>query len=264
MRYLLGDVRWALPALYLSLLGIEAAVLVPTYLVVRPASGSVFNAAVGTFAILCMIGMLVYSLARRSRRLRRIMRLSLWLHLHIFLGLQGILLAYVHCLPLFWRPGPPTLLNPGMLNLYAMTIVFLSGLFGRYLFAQVPTTVGGQHLTIEALDAELAELNQPVPAEVSALWADPPGASGFSGVVTAGRHRRRALRQLAALELSPDVYALAERRLGLMHKKAALTSARRLFSTWIFLHRPIAGAMYLITAVHVVLSLLFTPSLGLI
>ena len=192
------------------------------------------------------------------------MRLSLWLHLHIFLGLQGILLSYLHCLPLFWRHGPPILLNPGMLNLYALTVVFLSGLFGRYLYAQVPKTLGGQHLSARELDAELAALPQALPAEVIALWKDAPSAPGFLGMITAARSRRRALRTLRRMKLEPDVQELAARRIVLEHQKAVVTSARRIFSAWIILHRPVAAAMYLITAVHVVLGILFTPSLELL
>lgn len=251
----------ALPAIYLSLLFVEALVLVPAYLVLQPASGSLTNAIVGTVGVLCMIAMLVYSVARRSRTLRSMMRLSLWLHLHIFLGLQGILLVYLHCLPLLWRHGPPMLLNPGMLNLYALTVVFASGLFGRYLYAQVPKTLGGQHLAAKDLDAELETLREPVPEEVRALWQGAPSGRGFLSVIAAGRARRRALKALRRMVLDPQLAALAERRITLERQKAVLGSAQGVFWLWIVLHRPVALAMYLITFVHVVLGILYTPSL---
>ncbi|MEO0600061.1 MAG: hypothetical protein AAF211_01420 [Myxococcota bacterium] len=174
-------------AAYLGFLVLQAAVLVPTYLVVRPAAGSIVNGLVATIGLLCMIAMHVYSIARRNARLRRWMRLSWWLHLHIYLGLQGILLTYLHAMPLFWRHGPPILVNPAMLNLYALTVVFASGLFGRYLYARIPKTVAGL-----------------------------PWTQG-----------------------------------------AKRTTSQRLFGTWIHVHRPIAAAMYLVTAVHVLLGVLF-------
>lgn len=246
-----------LPWLYLSVLAVEALVVVPAYVVWRPASGSLVNLVVGAIALACMVAMLVYSVARRSHRLRETLRLSTWLHLHIFLGLQGVLLAYVHCLPLFWRHGWPILVNPGMLNLYAVTVVFASGLFGRYLYAQVPKTLGGQHLAAKEVDQELAALTQGLPAPISALWADPPRPTGFLGVLAAGRVRDQRLRQLAAMPLEPRVRELAARRLVLEHQKAALGAAQRVFSWWILLHRPIAAAMYLLSFVHAALSLLF-------
>lgn len=233
--------------------------LVPTYLVVRPAAGSIVNGIVGTVGLLCMIAMHVYSVARRHAALRRVMRLSWWLHLHIFLGLQGILLSYVHCLPLFWRHGPPILVNPGMLNLYALTIVFASGVFGRYLFAQVPKTLAGQHMSARELDTAITALPDDLPDEVVALWHDAPQRGGFGGIVAAARARQQALRTLGTFDLAPELEALAARRITLERQRAVLTSARRFFATWIVVHRPLAVAMYLITAVHVLLGLLFTP-----
>ena len=260
-RRLLGT---DLTVVYLSFLVVEALWLVPTYFALRPAAGSIVNVVVGSVGLFCMIAMHVYSIARRNRRLRQVMRLSWWLHLHIFLGLQGILLSYLHCLPLLWRHGPPILVNPGMLNLYAITVVFASGVFGRYLFAQVPKTLGGQHLTAKALDEEIAALPQEMPPEVQALWAAGPRRKGFSGLVAEGFARRRALRELKQMPLEPDMKKLAARRVVLERQRAMYTTARRIFATWIVLHRPVAVAMYLITAVHVALGLLYTPTMELL
>jgi hypothetical protein len=244
-------------ALYLLVLAFETFVVVPYYLWARPESGSGLNLVVGTVALASMIAMLVYSFARRIKFMRDLMRLSYWLHLHIFLGLQGILLAYVHCLPIFWRHGWPIIVNPGMLNLYAVSIVFGSGLFGRYLYAQVPKTLGGQHLQAKDVELELRALGDKVPKEAERLWNGAPGASGFLGVVTAGRARNRALRALGAIPMAKEARALAERRLVLEHQKRAMASAQRVFSWWIVLHRPFALAMYLFSFVHAALSLLF-------
>jgi hypothetical protein len=185
---MLPAVPSVVPLLYFAILFCEAVGLTGLYLLLQPDSSSWLNVLVGTVGLSSMIAMLVYSLARRSKTLRSWMRLSAWLHLHIFLGLQGVLFAYVHCLPLLWRHGWPILVNPGMLNLYAVTVVFFSGLFGRYLYAFVPKNASGQPVA---------------------------GIGGSFGGV------------------------------------------QRLFSTWILLHRPIAAAMYLLSFVHVALSLAF-------
>lgn len=244
----------------LLVLVVEAVGLVAAYAWLQPESGSGINVIVGTLGLLSMIAMLVYSIARRSATLRRVMRLSGWLQLHIFLGLQGVLLSFVHCLPLIYREGWPILVNPGMLNLYAVAIVFASGLFGRYLYAQVPKTLGGQHIEAKALAAELETLS--VPPELRRLWEEAPGAGSFFGVVRAGFARRRALRALAKMNLEPGVRLLARRRVVLEHQKAAMIAAQRVFRLWIVLHRPIALAMYLLTAVHVAVSLLFHGAWG--
>ncbi|MEN0061112.1 MAG: hypothetical protein AAGA48_03125 [Myxococcota bacterium] len=253
------DAGRMIAAAYLAFIAAQIAVLVPTYLVVRPSAGSILNGLVGTIGLVCMLAMHVYSVARRNATLRRWMRLSWWLHLHIFLGLEGIFLSYLHCLPLFWRHGTPILVNPGMLNLYALTVVFASGVFGRYLFAQVPKTLAGQHLSERELEAEIAGLPHAMPDEVTALWQRPPARQGFMGMVAAGFARGRALRELQLLSVDPEMERLAARRIVLVRQRAVLQTARRIFSTWIQVHRPMAAAFYVITLVHVVLGILFNP-----
>ncbi|MEQ1565808.1 MAG: hypothetical protein ABMA64_09240 [Myxococcota bacterium] len=244
-----------------GVLAAEALAMVAVYVVLRPESGSVLNAVVGAAALASMIAMLVYSVARRSSALRRVFRLSTWLVIHIFLGLQGVLLAYVHCLPMLWRHGWPMLLNPGLINLYLVTIVLVSGLFGRYLYAQVPKALGGQHLEAAALDAEIAAL-APVPAEVAALWARAPEPRGLFGLVRAGFARRGALSALRRLNLQGPMKKAAYRRVVLEHHRAAIVTAQRIFRHWIVLHRPLALAMYLFSFVHIAVALLFASSWG--
>jgi len=249
-----------LPALMFLVLAVEAVVLAVVYALIQPASSSWLNVGVGSAGLVSMVVMLVYSIARRSRALRRMARLSTWLHLHIFLGLQGVLLVTFHCAPMLYREGHAALLNPGVLNLLAVMVVFASGLFGRYLYAQVPKTLGGQHLAIRALDEELANLAS-VPEEVHALWAGAPARGGVFAIVGSDLQRRSALRRLRGMGLDPEVHALAARRVTLEWQKAVLGGAQGVFRLWIVLHRPLAVAMYFLSAVHVVLALMFTPSL---
>ena len=249
-----------LPLLYFALLLLEGVGLTVTYAVVQPASSSLFNVAVGSVGLASMVIMLIYSVARRSRALRSMARLSTWLHLHIFLGLQGVLLVFFHCVPMLYREGHAALLNPGILNLIAVTIVFGSGVFGRYLYAQVPKTLGGQHLAIRELDEELAQLDS-VPKEVHALWAAAPQRGGVFAIVGSDFQRRAALRKLAGMGLEPEARALAARRVTLEWQKAVLGGAQGVFRLWIILHRPLAIAMYFLSAVHIALAVMFTPSL---
>jgi hypothetical protein len=246
----------------LLILAIEAVSMLALYAWLQPASGSWLNVAVGSVALASMIAMLVYSLARRIQALRNLMRLSYWLQLHIFLGLQGVLLAFVHCLPLLWRHGWPILLNPGMLNLYAVAIVFGSGLFGRYLYAQVPKTLGGRHMALRAVDEELARDAEAIPQPVRQLWEATPPARSILGIVPAGFRRRRALRRLARMPLEPEIRRLAARRLLLEHQRASMVVTQRLFRFWIVFHRPVAAGMYLLSAAHVLVAVLFSTGWG--
>lgn len=250
-----------LPFVYFALLAAEAIGLTAVYAVLRPESSSLLNVALGSIGLASMVVMLVYSIARRSKLLRGWARLSTWLHLHIFLGLQGVLLVFFHCVPMLYREGHAALLNPGILNLIAVSVVFFSGLFGRYLYAQVPKTLGGQHLAIRELEEELKQLDSQVPREVHALWASAPQRGGVFAIVGSDMQRRGALRKLNSMGLEPEVRALAARRVTLEWQKAVLGGAQGIFRLWILLHRPLAIAMYFLSFVHIALALMFTPSL---
>ena len=252
--------RW-LPALYgLVLLG-ETAALSVVYAVFRPSAADPISVWLGTLGLASMVIMLVYSVARRSRALRQLARLSYWLHLHIFLGLQGVLFVAFHSLPMLYRFPAINILNPGFLNGASVTVVFLSGLFGRYLYAQVPKTIGGQHMAAREVEAELKKSHVQLPPEVVALWKQAPTPGSILGVIRADFARRAAGGKLRRMQLPDDVRSLGLRRLQLQRQRAALHVAQRWFRVWIFLHRPVALAMYSLTFVHIALALMFSPHL---
>lgn len=249
-----------LPWIYALLLLTEAVGLAAVYALAPPAPSDPLSVWLGTLGLLSMIVMLVYSVARRVKVLRDVARLSAWLELHIFLGLQGFLFVGFHSLPMFTN-ARFMWLNPGVINFAAVCVVIASGVFGRWLFAQVPKTLGGTHMEAKDVEAELKALNADLPASVTALWKDVPELRSIFGMVKADLDRRTAERKLATMGLPPDVYALASRRVRLERQKAALHVTQRVFRWWIVLHRPIAAMMYVLSAMHLVLALMFTPSL---
>jgi hypothetical protein len=169
---------------YLLVLVAELGFLSWRYATDAPAPSEPLGYALGWGAIISMVVMLVYSVARRVRALRQVARLSTWLHFHIFLGIQGFMFAVFHSLPMFLE-GAINPFNPGALSFLGATVVFSSGVFGRFLFGRLPRGPDGEPI-----------------------------------------------------------------------------KSQRVFALWIILHRPLAGAMYTVTVVHILLSYMFTPSLG--
>src|SRR5256885_10507721 len=112
--------QW-LPAVYAVVIAAEILGLSWRYATNPPAPSSTLSIALGWVGLGSMVVMLIYSLARRSRSLRQMARLSAWLHLHIFLGVQGVVCVFFHSLHLFTRAYPIHLLNPAVLNLIAVT-----------------------------------------------------------------------------------------------------------------------------------------------
>lgn len=150
-----------LPYLYVLILVFEAVALSVVYALWLPPASSLIGMMLGWGAILSMIIMLVYSIARRSKRLRDVARLSYWLHFHIFLGFQGFLFAVFHSLPILQR-GLVGLLNPGLWSFISATVVFCSGIFGRWLFGRLPRREDGEPDKTQALFAAWIILHRPL------------------------------------------------------------------------------------------------------
>ncbi len=130
--------RRLLPAIYALIIVATTAALAWRYRVDPPAPTSAFSVNLGWVGLISMVVMLIYSVARRSRKLREIARLSAWLHFHIFLGVLGFVCVVFHSMHLFTRDYGFNFLNPAVLNFCAVAVVFCSGLFGRYLYGYMP------------------------------------------------------------------------------------------------------------------------------
>ena len=221
---------------------VEIGWLVRRFSTNPPATGDPLSVALGTAGLACMVAMLIYSVARRSRTLRRAAKLTEWLNLHIFFGVQGWVLVMFHCWGFVFPDAPRDYnwANPGPLSFVLMNIVFFSGILGRYLFAALPRTLSGQHMDRREYDVQCAELDKGIPAEVAALWSEE-------------RDWRRASEGLAAMAGVPTMARFrAKRRIDLGRKQTRLEAHWRRFSSWIVAHRPLASFMYILAAVHTV------------
>lgn len=251
--------RRLLPAVYAVIIVAEIAYFSWRWSTDPPAPTSAFSVNLGWVGLVSMVVMLVYSLARRSKALRDMARLSAWLHFHIFLGVQGMVCVLFHSMHLFTRTYGVNWLNPAVLNFIAVVVVFTSGLFGRYLYSFLPRTLGGEQMAARDVESELGKLGA-LPAEAQALM--PAGAvpRSFGGLVRADLGTRASLRKLSGLKLPPDVTELVQRRLKLQLRLHMLGAAEKIFQRWIVLHRPLASIMYILSIVHVVLSYMYAMS----
>ena len=103
---------------------------------------------VGTLLMVSGVGM--YSLRKRSTLLAEMGKLATWLQLHIFLCTLGPFLVLLHT---SFRFG-------GLVSIafWSMTLVVVSGIFGRYLYVRIPKTINGQFLTIHAIEEKKSDL----------------------------------------------------------------------------------------------------------
>lgn len=255
-----------LPVAYYVVLAAEAGVLAWLYLTREVEAGGPLGHAIGWAGTGSMVAMHVYSIRRRVRALSRWGRLATWLHVHIFLGLQGAMLVGFHSLHL------KTLANLSGVTIALTLVVVLSGMFGRYLYSLLPRGLSGERLGAREIDEELAELNalfarsaQPdLEAAVKEIGAAQPitGKLGFFALVGEDRRARRALahleralkkvvRRKGSSDLE-DFVALARRRALLARRLATLTAAERLFRNWHVAHKPLTFVLLGAVVLHVV------------
>ena len=237
-----------LPLLYAMILAGEAVALLLRYTDNPPSSSAPLSVNLGWGGLLAMVIMLIYSIARRSRGLRQVARLSTWLHFHIFMGFQGALLVLFHSAHLFTRDAPISVLNPGFLSFIAVMVVFFSGIFGRYMYSLLPRSIKGERIAVAEAEKEIAALGD-VPNEVKALWADAKQPGSLFGLIKADLDAMSALGALKSMDLPSDVKEAARRRLYLERRLISAQAAERIFRRWIIAHRPLAAIMYVLAVV---------------
>jgi hypothetical protein len=222
--------------------------------------------ALGVSGSALMVLMLGYSVRKRVGALRRLGPMSRWLDVHMLFGLAGPLLVVLHSS--FKVQGLVAL------SFWSMLAVAASGVFGRYLYLQIPRTRAGEEMNLAALervDAALNErlreefrLNDDTIARLESIAAGPAHTGGLARtllrILTDDLTRRGRLRAFAGAcrGVPGPVRSEFER---VLRSKA---EARRrillwgrlhdLFHYWHVAHKPFAIVMYVFMMVHVAVA----------
>jgi hypothetical protein len=228
-----------------------------------------------------MLLLLLYSMRKRLRFMRRLGAIPKWFRVHMILGVTGPVLVLYHC---NFKTGATN----SNVALAAMLLVAGSGLVGRYFYRQIHNGMSGAHATVQGLLESATEL-------VSEIERDVGGAGGAVALeltrfgTVALRPRQGVLASFAALFTIPisanfarsrimaevrstirrnapqAKWSRADRRahvnaarqhlrayLGSIAKAAELSFYERLFSLWHILHVPLFFLLLLTGIVHVV------------
>ena len=247
----------------------------PQYWTLKP--GGTIGLRFGMAGLLMMTLMHLYSVRKRLKPLRRLGALARWLDLHILLGILGPIFVVLHS---SFKVGGLV-----AISFWSMVAVALSGVFGRYLYLQIPRTRAGEEVSladVEKADRELAQrLRDEFRADAAFLEkldaaAAPPASAGLLRLLAwlvaddIGLHRR-ARRSVEAMArslpgLPPE---LARELMDVVRQKAVLRrrillwgAMHRLFHHWHVVHRPFAVVMYLFVLVHVTVASLTGYGLG--
>jgi len=238
----------------------------PLHVWLKP-TGYVGQAA-GIGALTLFLFMWLYPMRKKFRALAFTGSIARWLDVHIAAGLCLPLLAAVHA---GWHFS-------GLIGLgfWAMMVVVVSGVVGRYLYSRIPRSRSGLEMTLEEIDTERKVLLKYVaqttgldPFEVERLLAPRPAAAGaglfasLGGFVADDLHRWRAGRQLSrgwrsARPAAPVdrrvvrlVSRMARRQMALGQQVRFLDATQRVFRYWHVAHRPVAISALLAVVIHV-------------
>lgn len=251
----------------LAILTISLLYLMITALLGVPAASGLFGHSLGILGFVLMLATeTLYSWRKRSRS-SKWGRMSSWLKFHIFTGLVGPYLVFLHAAWKFHGLAGVTLLMTA--------IVVVSGFFGRYIYTAVPRTVDGVVLEraevqqmLKAAEADLARI-QGERAGLAA-WREPGPVGGMLMVLGRFLYRwRDALRAwIRGRRLDPQaraararVEALIRRVDELQRQLMTLAAARRLMASWHTLHVPLGLAMFSAAILHIAAAMYYATLL---
>lgn len=217
----------------------------------------------GVVGAVLMLALLGYPLRKRWRLLRRAGRMALWLDVHIYFGVVGPLLVVLHTA--FKVQGLVAV------AFWSMVAVAGSGIFGRFLYGQIPRSAAGDELTLAeatALDRELATELRGLGLTADQLARlDAVGGEGWSAdagtLALVARLPFEPIRFSARLarfrrecrgvprELLARFARLARQKALLRRRLLLWSRLHELFHYWHVLHKPFAVLMYLFVAIHV-------------
>jgi hypothetical protein len=198
-----------------------------------------------------------------------------WLRFHIACGVFGPLFIVEH-VAFVW---PEHLVAIGF---WCMVLVATSGVFGRYVYGHLPRSAAGKELDRKSGRGELHALRARLVAET----ADASGGAVGAAVALVEDFEREAHSLVGLVLVDLDVRArlglvdahlhraglagphlrsarsLLRGQLVLKRDLEALKVTTRLFRWWHLFHNPLARAMYLIVALHVLEAVLFGGALA--
>jgi len=233
--------------------------------------GGTIGHPLGIAGSVLLVGLLSYSIRKRFRALRGAGPLRRWLQFHIFCGTAGPALILLHTS--FKMRGIVAI------SFWSMMVVFVSGVIGRYLYAQIPHALSGQELHYQDLNKEIGDLNSQLAflmkpehfEKVQSITNFQTGArklSGLSALFLIVADDLRWLKQRRSLnailrtytELNPEdhrnVAHLVRLRKLQMRRISLLKTSHELFRHWHVIHLPLAQTMYLTMAIHIAVAVM--------
>lgn len=241
-------------------------VYVPLALLRQVRAGSLVGHGIGIVGFLLMLATeTLYSLRKHSRRMARWGRMSTWLSAHIFMGIVGPYMVFLHT---GWRFA-----GLAGVTMLLTAVLVASGFMGRYIYTAVPRTPGGVlveeaylRTAIAQAEDELAAWLMARPARLQAVAdkMDGPAISEegplsfvLRRVLVEWQQRQRWRREVARLDRvsrrqAAALEGLVRRRRSLRRQMASLKATRRLMALWHTVHVPLGIVLFVAALFHII------------
>ena len=218
--------------------------------------------------------LLVYSIRKRRKLGLRSGGLNRWLDIHIFLGVMGPLLITLHTAMKFH--------GIVSISFFSMVAVALSGVFGRYVYMQIPRDARGHAMDLNKARSRVEKIQEDLSREHKLPDNLVQSITQYTGVsIRTGsskirailhsigrdltlnsrtRRLRRSLRRAGADlpdHLVDEVVKLAKESSLLERRIAQVDSMNEMFHYWHVFHKPFAVIMYVIMVLHVGVAVAF-------
>ena len=224
-------------------------------------------------SLMITAGVIIYSSRKRIRVFADLGKIKTYLEFHMFLCLVGPILVLYHT----------TFKFGGLVavSFWSMTAVVLSGIFGRYVYVQIPRGIQGNELTMDELEKENGQirtlleqkfqLDPKIIEKIDAIANAPAVVSKMStmqvlrlfayGSVTRRLRLERLYQEMrrnsAFHHVAGDVRDLIRKRIILIRRIAFLEKMKQIFHYWHVVHLPFSVIMFVILLIHVAVTVAF-------
>lgn len=235
--------------------------------------GGILGHGFGIIGSSLILLLFIYSGRKRQIPGMRWGKIRYWLNIHIFLGIMGPLLITLHSA---WK-----LHGIVVVSYYSMLAVMFSGVFGRYIYIQIPRDEAGHELAMGQIDERYNKLNKTlaeqykVPEKVmnqlnsisqGKIAADKKGISALLAILVDDLERPFRFRKLRKFihkthpELPPRLVRLiinySKKKTLLIRRRMFLDTIVSVFHYWHVIHKPFAWTMIIIMFVHIGIAIL--------
>ncbi len=221
-------------------------------------------------SLMMLIGVGSYIARKRIRKINNLGLLKHWLEFHIFMCTVGPMLIIFHTA--FKFGGIVSV------SFWSMTTVVLSGMIGRYIYAQIPRGISGQQISLHQLklmENELGEklkektdLSEDLLKEIDAGKNYNSNQDMYNTLRLLLKEyymhykhlkqlKKELVKQSVSTKTKKEIVKLTREKLILNRRIEMLRTMQKLFRYWHIFHLPFAVIMLLIMLVHVAVAVAF-------